>query len=69
MADEADVANDNIERDAQIAIRTAQNFKGPAATGYCLAPSCGEAVSEGHRWCNTDCRDEYQNSRRIYGGK
>ena len=66
--DEADQAQYNIERDEAIAIRAAQLFKGPVATGSCLAPQCGETLANGQRWCNTDCRDEWQKSRRIYGG-
>lgn len=31
---------------------------GPAATGRCLY--CNALLSFGHRWCNTDCREDYE---------
>jgi predicted nucleic acid-binding Zn ribbon protein len=30
----------------------------PKATGHYL--NCGEPLSEGRRWCDTDCRDDWQ---------
>jgi hypothetical protein len=30
----------------------------PAATGHCL--NCGEPLPAGRRWCDTDCRDDWQ---------
>jgi uncharacterized OB-fold protein len=31
---------------------------GPTATGKCL--TCGAKLSPGRRWCNADCRDEWE---------
>lgn len=55
MSDEADVANDNIERDINVARRVLAS-KQPEAyfTGECL--HCGEEVKEPRRWCDADCR-------------
>lgn len=67
--DEADEANFRIARDEKLAIEVARTYTGPAATGYCLDPHCGAALVPGQRWCNAECRDAYEKSRRIYGGK
>lgn len=67
--DEADQANNNIARDEEIAIQAAATYHGPSATGKCLAQDCGEELLEGKRWCNADCRDAWQKTRRIYGNK
>lgn len=31
---------------------------GPAATGRCL--SCNSIIPAGHRWCDADCREDYE---------
>ena len=31
---------------------------GPAATGRCL--SCNSILPLGHRWCDADCREDYE---------
>jgi len=67
--DEADQANDNVMRDENIAIKVASLYKGPVATGRCISSDCGEELSEGKRFCNADCRDAWERSRRIYGGR
>lgn len=33
------------------------------ATGYCLA--CNSSVPEGHRWCDVDCRSDYERYRKA----
>lgn len=35
--------------------------EGPGETGRCL--NCGEPVSSGRRWCNAECRDEWQDNK------
>ena len=63
MADEADQADWNIERDTAIALKRAAAFEDEAeATGRCL--SCGEDVEHGRRWCDAACRDTWQLLRR-----
>ena len=57
MADEADFA----ARQEELALNISRSIRkpvGPEATGFCL--HCGEDLSEGKRWCDTDCRDQWQ---------
>lgn len=62
MADLFDQASDLEALDlASSLIRQklkAAKAKKVEATGCCLY--CGEAVPEGHRWCDAECRDEWQ---------
>jgi hypothetical protein len=32
--------------------------EGPQPTGYCL--HCGEMIQEPKRWCDADCRNEWE---------
>lgn len=32
--------------------------EGPQAVGYCL--ECGEPLAAGLRWCDADCRDDWE---------
>lgn len=36
---------------------------GPHATGSCLA--CGAKVPKGRRWCDADCRDDWERGARA----
>lgn len=66
MSDIVDNANDSAERDLQLAIRAARCSNGleiPDATGLCF--NCGEDVSPVQRWCDDDCRDDWQTRRRV----
>jgi len=60
MADIIDMANDRAEQDLQRAVTAARTSNGleAAATGYCL--HCGADLHTGLRWCDTDCRDDWQ---------
>lgn len=58
MADEADRAQAAIERFIDAAIARAKKPGGPSPTGFCL--NCGAALDEGRRWCDADCRDDWQ---------
>lgn len=35
-----------------------------AETGFCL--NCEAPVPAGHRWCDADCRDDWQRATRRY---
>lgn len=57
MADFADLGAAREEMDRALALKM-RALEGPAATGYCLA--CGVALDGGRRWCDADCRDDWQ---------
>ena len=58
--DEADRALEEIER--EIERQAARRLPaGPAPTGVCLW--CGLIVSGGRRWCDAECRDEWQHDQ------
>jgi len=61
MADFADMGAAREELDREVAIKN-RAPAGPAAIGYCL--SCGEAVGDGMRWCDAECRDDWQAEQR-----
>ncbi len=58
MADEIDVANENTAIQTDIAIQNIRNSIKPIIyAGYCL--TCGEDVPAPRRWCDAECRDNY----------
>lgn len=61
MADFADLGADREERDRALALKL-RAPEGPAATGVCL--HCGEALCDGLRWCDAECRDAWQVDQR-----
>lgn len=61
MADFADLGADREEMDRALALKV-RAPDGPAATGECLC--CGETLADGLRWCDADCRDDWQAGQR-----
>ncbi|GAB4173788.1 MAG: hypothetical protein Fur0039_15370 [Rhodocyclaceae bacterium] len=60
MADEADRAQAAIDTLLAAAIAGAKKHGGPLPTGFCL--NCGAPIEEGRRWCDADCRDDWQSA-------
>lgn len=60
--DEFDKASEFEELRRKIALRT-RKPAGPQATGCCLF--CGEPLPPGQRWCNSDCRDDWEKIQRA----
>lgn len=59
MADEVDIAQEQMELEYRYARLAAQHFREEvSATGECLW--CGEALEDGRRWCNAECRDSWE---------
>ncbi len=57
--DPIDIAQEREHTDTARAIDAARRPKpGPVANGYCL--HCDAAVTDGRRWCNAACRDDWQ---------
>lgn len=48
------------EQETDIALRQARAAAAslPEPTGVCL--NCCDAVPDGHRWCDADCRDDWE---------
>lgn len=51
------------ERDRALALRYHRRPEGPASVGYCLC--CREALPAARRWCDADCRDDWERERRA----
>ena len=64
MSDEIDLANDRAALAVDAALRLAHDaalHPVVEATGLCLF--CGEPLAAGLRWCDADCRDDWQRQR------
>lgn len=57
MADNVDVAAERIEWIArhQLAFR---HPEAPHGQGLCL--NCAEPLTNGHRWCDRDCKEDWE---------
>jgi len=55
--DEADFSAERMQRELDHLLRL-RSASGPTATGRCL--SCGAPLREPLRWCDTDCRDDWE---------
>ena len=67
MVDKVDEANQTADYLVDVMIGNAKRNESVAKeTGYCL--NCGEPISEqGRRWCNADCRDDWQHEFKKHG--
>lgn len=57
MSDIIDLGNETAEFFNDLALRE-RKPTGPAPTGWCL--NCEEILSEGERWCDAECRDDWE---------
>lgn len=60
--DEVDITNDRAEADLQRRIDAARRVNMVQSTGLCLY--CGTSLEPGARWCDVDCRDDWEKERR-----
>lgn len=60
MADEIDVANDQVQKALEMTMKTINTEIKENTTGECIW--CGEPIKEkdNRRWCSVECRDEHQ---------
>lgn len=65
MADVVDLANEQAER-ILCSARRYRAPEGPTSNGCCLY--CGEPLPSGERWCDADCRDEWEYERSLKHG-
>lgn len=62
-ADIIDAACDREDKDRALAVALAREAgELLPATGECH--NCGASVAEGHRFCDVDCRDDWQKRNR-----
>ena len=64
MSDIIDNANDLVKLNEELALKAIRNNLKPEAeyTGECLW--CSEAVPEPKRWCDADCRNDWEKDKR-----
>ena len=62
MIDEVDRANEQIEKGIEDTLKNINTTIPKNVTGRCL--SCGLDVEDERRWCNADCRDNYEKNQR-----
>jgi hypothetical protein len=55
--DEVDIAAERMEIEMERLLKR-RAASGPKPTGACLW--CGEPVETGRRWCDADCRDDWE---------
>lgn len=60
MSDVIDVENDLAQAETEASVRAARESadQGPVFTGHCL--NCGAPTQPPWRWCDVECRDEWQ---------
>lgn len=63
MADEIDNGNETAEFFLTLALRNQQSkvVSTPKGIGMCL--SCEADLDDDRRWCNADCRDDYERAQ------
>lgn len=58
MADEIDIANEQVQKSLDATMRTLDTKVKENDTGKCTW--CGEPVKDKRRWCSVECRDEQE---------
>ena len=56
MSDEADVANDHMEKELALLITAARTTQALPPSRTCL--NCGDPVEGGRRFCSKDCQED-----------
>lgn len=62
MADDVDMTQDRMDVENDFRRRAPVRDVLHVATGFCLW--CGEPLRYGLRWCDTDCRDDFERAQR-----
>lgn len=62
MADIADVTGDRADLEAPYLVAASKKPNGPLPKGTCYY--CDERVPDPMRWCNAECRTEYEHLQR-----
>jgi len=56
VADEIDVANDEVQKQLDATMRSVDTRVPKNSTGKCMW--CSEPIKDERRWCSPECRDE-----------
>lgn len=56
MADEIDVANDEVQKQLDATLKSVNTSVEENNTGKCIW--CSKPVTDKRRWCSAECRDE-----------
>jgi hypothetical protein len=62
--DDADITQERQEKEEELMRRRPRPLI--EATGVCL--NCEAPLAEGRRWCNADCRDDWERQQRRRTG-
>jgi len=63
MSDICDMADKTIEFQQGVNLyKSHRDVPDSCSTGECWF--CGEYLPAGHRWCNTECRDDWEKENR-----
>ena len=65
MADEADLANDELEKQLKRTLDSIDTKIPTNDTGKCIWCDSPIKEKDGRRWCSIECRDEHQ----LYANK
>ena len=57
MADEIDIANDEVQKQLNATLKSVDISIEENNTGKCIW--CGKPVKDKRRWCSAECRDEH----------
>jgi len=63
MADEIDIANDEMNARLRFTLKTVNTSIEENDTGKCIW--CSTPVIDRRRWCNSQCRDEHTNTYKL----
>lgn len=58
--DDADITSQRAEYDHLHNLEVSKKKPGPRVTGYCLNCGPDTPLPEGHRWCDSNCRNDWE---------
>lgn len=62
MVDDVDRATEQVQKSIEDTLNNIDTTIPKNTTGKCL--TCGLSVDNERRWCNADCRDNYEKNQR-----
>ena len=62
MVDDVDKANEQVQKGIEDTLKNISTVIPKNITGECF--TCGQPVDNERRWCDADCRDNYEKNQR-----